>query len=249
MIELRNVSKSFGSFTVLDDVSLTVNTGESFVIIGLSGTGKTVTLKHIAGLLDPDSGRVLIDGEQMNGAVSSVRATLRRKMGVVFQSGALINWLSVWDNVALPLMERKEYSMDEIRGMVDEKLDLMQLSDAGGKMPSEISGGMKKRVCLARVLVRKPDIILYDEPTSGLDPVMSRVINNLIKTMHGELGVTSVIVTHDMHSAYEIGDRIAFLYNGVIVQCDVPEQIRNTEDPVVRQFITGALHGPINISR
>ena len=247
MIELRNVTRYFGDFTVLKDLSINIEEGETFVIIGMSGTGKTVTLKHISGLLDPDHGEVLIDGIRINGASRRVKERLRRKMGMVFQSGALVNWLSVGDNVSLPLVERREMGIDEIYETVMKKLRLLHLDDAYYKMPSEISGGMKKRVCLARVLVRNPEIILYDEPTSGLDPVMSSVINNLIKEMNREFGVTSVVVTHDMESAFFLADRIAMLYNGEIVQCDTPENIRNTTNPVVRQFVEGAIQGPIAV--
>lgn len=245
MIELVNVRKSFNGKMVLDGVSLSLDRGETFVIIGMSGTGKTVTLKHIAGLLDPDEGEVRIGGVAMNGATEQVRESLRKKMGIVFQSGALINWLSVFDNVALPLVERRRHTAGEIETIVDEKLHLLGLTGAKYKMPAELSGGMKKRVCLARVLVRSPEIILYDEPTAGLDPVMSRTINNLIKQMKSDFQVTSMVVTHDMHSAYDIADRIALLYNGAIIQCDVPEKIKDSDNPIVRQFVRGMVEGPI----
>ncbi|TFH38946.1 MAG: ATP-binding cassette domain-containing protein, partial [Chrysiogenales bacterium] len=172
MILLNEVRKTFNGRPVLDGVNLEIERGETFVVIGMSGSGKTVTLKHIAGLLDPDGGEVLIDGMRMNGAAGHEKERLRKKMGVVFQSGALINWLSVRENIALPLVERR-HPADEIEKLVSDKLRLLRLSDAGHKMPGELSGGMKKRVCLARVLVRNPEIILYDEPTAGLDPVMS----------------------------------------------------------------------------
>jgi phospholipid/cholesterol/gamma-HCH transport system ATP-binding protein len=215
------------------------------VIIGLSGAGKTTILRHIAGFLDPDRGDVLVDDIKMNGAKSGVRTGLREKMGFLFQSGALINWLNVRENVALPLVEHKLGSMDEINSIVDEKLKLLQLGDAGDKMPSEISGGMKKRVGLARAIVRNPAIILYDEPTSGLDPVMSARINELILRMQEKLEVTSVVVTHDMESAYYIADRIAMLYNGKIIECGTPDEIRASKNPVVQQFIEGQITGPI----
>ncbi len=247
MIELKNVYKKFDEMLVLDGIDFTIEKGETFVIIGLSGTGKTVTLKHIAGLLDPDSGEVIIDGVQMNDAAETVKSKLRTKMGVVFQSGALINWLSVGDNVALPLREHKKFPENEIEKIVDEKLRLLHLDDAKEKMPADISGGMKKRAGLARVLVRNPEIILYDEPTSGLDPVMSNHINELINQTNREFGVTSVVVTHDMESAYSIADRIAMIYNGRIVECDTPDGIRNCSNPIVRQFITGSLGGPIRV--
>lgn len=247
MIELVHLAKRFDGRVVLDDVNLRIERGETFVIIGMSGTGKTVTLKHIAGLIDPDEGEVRIAGETMSGADDATRERLRRMMGVVFQSGALINWLSVFDNIALPLRERRCYSPAEIEAMVHDKLQILGLIEAKFKMPADLSGGMRKRVCLARVLVRNPAIILYDEPTAGLDPVMSRVINMLIRRMKEEFNVTQVVVTHDMHSAYEIADRIAMLYQGKIIACDVPQRIRETDHPIVRQFITGTIDGPIEV--
>ncbi len=247
MISLIDLYKSFGDRIVLNGVSLSLEKGETFVIIGMSGTGKTVTLRHIAGLVAPDRGKVMIEDVDMAEASSSERARIRAKMGVVFQSGALINWLTVEENVSLPLVERRMFKKNQIREMVLEKLHLLQLLDAKDKMPSDISGGMKKRVCLARVLVRNPDIILYDEPTSGLDPIMSSLISGLIIKMQRQFGVTSVVVTHDMNSAYAIADRIAVLYQGEIIQCDTPDRIRNTENPVVRQFINGDITGPIKV--
>lgn len=248
MIELRNVSKSFNGRVVLDGVSMEIRKGETFVIIGQSGTGKTVTLRHIAGLADPDSGDVLINGVMMNNASRRVKNSLREKMGIVFQSGALINWMTVGDNVALPLVEHRRYPKEKIEEIVDYNLKVLHLTDAKHKMPADISGGMKKRAGLARVLVRNPDLILYDEPTSGLDPVMSRVIDELIRQMQREFGVTSVVVTHDMASAYHVADRIAMLYQGKIIECDTPERIRNSENLIVRQFINGELRGPIDVT-
>ena len=247
MIELRNICKRFGSKIVLDDVSLKIEDGETFVIIGQSGVGKTTILRAIAGFFDPDSGEVLIDGIHMDRATSKVKANLREKMGFLFQSGALINWLSVRENVALPLVEHRIGTKEEIDRIVDEKLELLQLTDAAEKMPSDISGGMKKRVGLARAIVRNPRIILYDEPTSGLDPVMSAKIDELIIKMKNELKVTSIVVTHDMESAYRIADRIAMIYKGSVLQCGTPEEIKNTTNPFVRQFIEGRLHGPIEV--
>ncbi len=245
MIEFKGVSKKFGTKVVLDDVSFSIKKGETFVIIGLSGAGKTTILRHIAGFVEPDSGDVLIDNIKMNGAKSSTVRKLRRKMGFLFQSGALINWLSVRENVALPLVEHRLGTEEEINLIVDEKLKLLQLGDDGDKMPSDISGGMKKRAGLARAIVRDPDIILYDEPTSGLDPVMSARINELILRMQDKLGVTSVVVTHDMSSAYHIADTIAMLYEGRIIECGTPDQIRSSSDPIVQQFINGKITGPI----
>ncbi len=245
MIELQSVSKRFGSKVVLDDVSMKIEDGETFVIIGQSGAGKTTILRHIAGFFDPDHGDVLIDGIRMNGAGAGKKAKLREKMGFLFQSGALINWLNVKENVALPLVEHRLGTREEIDRIVDEKLSLLQLTDAADKMPSDISGGMKKRVGLARAIVRNPQIILYDEPTSGLDPVMSAKIDEMIQRMQAELGVTSVVVTHDMDSAYRIADRIAMLYQGAIIECGTPDEIRDSSNPYVRQFVEGKLTGPI----
>ncbi len=247
MIDLSHVYKQFTGRQVIRDVSFSIRRGETFVIIGMSGAGKTVILKHISGLLDPDKGDVLIDDVAMSGSSRAVKKKLRARMGVVFQSGALLNWMNVAENLALPLVEARRYTRQEIEQRVDNRLHLLGLSEAKYKMPADLSGGMKKRVSLARVLVTDPDIILYDEPTSGLDPVMSSVINQLILRMQKELGVTSVVVTHDMNSAYTIADRIAVLYNGEIVQCDVPEKIRESENPVVHQFITGGIDGPIHV--
>ncbi len=247
MIKLRNISKAFNGLTVLDDVSISIEKGETFVIIGQSGTGKTVTLRHIAGLIDPDEGEVLVDGMQMNDAPLRVKNRLREKMGIVFQSGALINWMTVEENVALPLVEHRKYPREKIAEIVERNLKILQLTEARDKMPGDISGGMKKRAGLARVLVGNPDIILYDEPTAGLDPVMSRVIDELIRQMQREFGVTSVVVTHDMRSAYYVADRIAMLYRGEIIICDTPENVRNSENRIVRQFINGELHGPIEM--
>ena len=248
MIELIGVYKSFNNIMVLDGITLKIEKGETFVIIGQSGTGKTVTLRHISGLTDPDSGEVLIDGVNMNGAAKRVKEELRKRIGIVFQSGGLINWMSVKDNVALPLREGGIHTPEEIDSEVNEKLRMLQLGEDGDKMPADISGGMKKRASLARVLVRNPDIILYDEPTAGLDPVISSLINELIKKMQKEFGVTSVVVTHDMNSAYAIADRIAMLYQGRVIECDTPDKIKNTANPVVKQFIDGQLYGPIKVT-
>ncbi len=245
MIELVDVHKSFGPKRVLGGFNLKIEKGETFVIIGQSGIGKTVALRHVAGLLCPDSGNVLVEGVRVNGASAATMRKLRGRMGVLFQSGALINWMTVAENVALPLSEHRRFPKKEIDRLVDEKLDLLELGDAKTKTPSEISGGMKKRVALARVLMSNPAIILYDEPTTGLDPVMSMVISDLIRQMQRDFNVTSLVVTHDMKSAFHVGDRIGMLYGGELVQVGTPDEIMNTENPVVRQFINGDLEGPI----
>ncbi len=247
MIELRNVKKSFDGKIILNGVSFKIERGETFVIIGQSGTGKTVTLRHIAGLVDPDEGEVLIENMRMDYADTKTKNMLREKMGIVFQSGALINWMTIGDNVSLPLVESRKYPKEKIEEIVKYYLRVLQLSDAKEKMPGEISGGMKKRAGLARVLVRNPEIILYDEPTSGLDPVMSRMIDDLVRQMQHDYGVTSVVVTHDMNSAYYIADRIAMLYKGNVIACDTPDGIKNSDNPIVQQFITGSIKGPIEV--
>jgi len=247
MIEFINVTKMLSGIKVLNGLSFSIKKGETFVIIGRSGTGKTVTLKHIAGLLEPDDGKIFVGGEQINGVSKAQKDKVREKIGFVFQSGALINWMTVEENIALPLLEHKLYPIKEIKRIVEEKMELLQLTSARDKMPAEISGGMRKRASLARVLVRNPEIILYDEPTSGLDPVMSSLINTIINQLKKDYTITQVVVTHDMDSAYAVGDRIAMLYDGTIIQCDKPEGIRNTNNPIVRQFITGSLEGPIDI--
>jgi phospholipid/cholesterol/gamma-HCH transport system ATP-binding protein len=215
------------------------------VIIGRSGSGKSVTIKHMVGLLRPTRGTVLVDGTDVTALDKTGIFALRRKFGVLFQSGALINWLSVYDNVALPLREHTKLGADEIEKKTLEKLRLVELDEHGDKMPSDISGGMKKRAGLARAIVLDPEILLYDEPTSGLDPVLASRINRLIIDVKEKLGVTSVVVTHDMDSAYKIADRIAMLYEGRIVQVGTPDEIRKSNDPVVRQFVEGRIEGPM----
>jgi phospholipid/cholesterol/gamma-HCH transport system ATP-binding protein len=245
VVRLENLHIRLGGVPILRGLDLSIHKGETLVIIGRSGTGKSVTLKNILGLLRPDEGRVVIYGQDMTGIPEKQYAEVRKKFGVLFQSGALINWLSVGDNVALPLREHTRLDEEEIRRRVMEKLDLVDMSDAVSKMPSEISGGMKKRAGLARAIILDPEIVLYDEPTSGLDPVLSNQINELVLRMQDALGITSVVVTHDMESAYMIADRISMLYEGRIIQTGTRDMIRNTEDAVVSQFIHGDTKGPI----
>ena len=245
MIELNDVHKNLGGQMVLDGATLRIEQGETMVIIGRSGAGKSVTLKHMVALMRPDRGTVIVDGTD----VSTVRGRgifeLRRKFGMLFQFGALLNWMSVFDNVALPLRENTNKTPEEVEAIVNAKLDLLDMTEHAHKMPSDISGGMRKRAGLARAVVLDPQIVLYDEPTSGLDPVMASRINNLITGVREKLGVTSVVVTHDMDSAYTVADRIAMLYEGKIVQVGTPDEIRNTDDPIVRQFIEGRTDGPM----
>ncbi|GBF49252.1 ABC transporter ATP-binding protein [Leptospira ryugenii] len=244
-IEMKNVHKAFGQRKILKGMNLQVKKGETMVILGPSGTGKSVSLKHITGLLDPDHGACFVFGEQISFAEPKQKESLRAKLGVLFQSGALINWLSVYENVALPLREHKIADGEELDRIVMEKLRWLDLVPAKDTLPSNISGGMKKRVGLARALTSQPEIVLYDEPTSGLDPVMSNVINELVIRMQKELGLTSIVVTHDMNSAYMIADRISFLYEGEVLLCGTPEEIQNSPNPIIQQFIHGRTHGPM----
>ncbi|MBI4575158.1 MAG: ATP-binding cassette domain-containing protein [Planctomycetes bacterium] len=226
-------------------MTLHIPKGQTTVIIGRSGVGKSVTLKHIVGLLRPDSGKVILDGQDLTSLRPRELKEVRRKCGLLFQSGALINWLTVAENVALPLIEHDHMPKARVEAIVREKLALVDMLHALEKYPSEISGGMKKRAGLARAIVRNPEVILYDEPTSGLDPVMSNQINELVLDMQSKLKVTQLVVTHDMSSAYMIADKIAMVYRGQIIAEGTPEEIRGGADPVVRQFIEGLTSGPL----
>jgi len=238
MITMKNISKSFGGHQILDEMNLSIKRGETLAIVGPSGTGKSVTLKHMLGMLTPDSGDVIIDGFNITKEKPRKAARIRSKFGVLFQSGALINWLSIEDNVALPLIEKTKMKDKEIITRVAEVLDLVDLTGNGHKFPSEISGGMKKRAGLARAIVLSPEIILYDEPTSGLDPILSRKVDQLIKRLSETLNVTSVVVTHDMVSAFGIADRIAMLDKGKVVAIGTPEEIRNNPCLALQELIT-----------
>ncbi len=237
MIRFENITKVLGGKTVLDNLSFEVDEGETFVIVGLSGAGKSVTLKHMIRLMLPDSGNILIDGESIIDLRRSALQTVREKFGVLFQSAALLQWMSVHDNVALPLREHTKTGEEEISRLVAEKLDLLNLSGAGDKFPADLSGGMQKRVGLARAIIMNPKIVLYDEPTSGLDPVTSRRIDDLIVNMRKELGITSVVVTHDLHSALAIGSRIMMLHKGKIVENATPEEFIRSKDKTVQSFL------------
>jgi len=245
MIEITNLHKSFGAFPVLRGVNLTVEKGESMTVIGGSGSGKSVLIKHIIGLLFPDKGQVKVGGEVLNNLDEQGLNEVRKKFGMLFQGAALFDSLTVWENVGFGLKQHTKMSDKDIRDVATQKLALVGLKGVEDKMPSDLSGGMKKRVGLARAIAMDPQIILYDEPTTGLDPITADAINDLIVDLRKKLGVTSVAITHDMHSAYKISDRIAMLYKGEIQETGTPDEIRGTSNPIVKQFITGSAVGPI----
>jgi len=239
MIRLDDVYKSFGDKKVLEGFTLEVDEGETMVIIGYSGTGKSVAIKHIVGLLLPDSGTVFVDGLEVPDLPREQLYDLRGRIGYVFQFAALFDSLTVGENVAMALRKMRTMSEKEIAERVTESLALVDLPDAESKYPAELSGGMRKRVGIARAIAKRPKYILYDEPTTGLDPVTSAVIDELMIRMRQKLGVTSVVITHDMRSAYSVGTRIAMLYEGKVRQVGTVAEIQQTTDPVVRQFIEG----------
>ncbi len=239
MIQAKDLRKSFGNLAVLSGVDLEVRDGETLVIIGRSGGGKSVLLKHLCGLLQPEEGQVIVDGVDLDGLSEQALAPIRKKFGVLFQGAALFDSMTVFDNVAFPLREEHRFDEDEIERRVDRALGIVGLLEAKDKKPAELSGGMRKRAGLARACVAEPKYILYDEPTTGLDPIMADNINELILRLHDQLKVTSVAVTHDMVSAYKVGDRIAMLHEGRIYTVGTPKEIQATADPVVQRFIRG----------
>jgi phospholipid/cholesterol/gamma-HCH transport system ATP-binding protein len=239
MIQFDNVYKAFSGKPVLTGFTLEVREGETMVIIGYSGTGKSVAIKHIVGLLEPDKGTVFVDGLEVPKLSRKELYALRARIGYVFQFSALFDSLSVADNVAMGLRKQGKLSPAEIEARVHEALELVDLPEAGDTLPSELSGGMKKRVGIARAIALRPKYLLYDEPTTGLDPVTAAVINELMLRMQKTLGVTGIVITHDMKSAYTVGTRIAMLYEGKVRAVGTVEEIKHTEDPVVRQFIEG----------
>jgi len=238
VIQFADLVKSFEGRPVLTGLTLEVRDGETMVIIGYSGTGKSVALKHVVGLLAPDAGDVLVDGRPVSTLDRAALSALRREIGFVFQFAALFDSMTVGENVALGL-RRRGLSDEQIEERVAEALALVDLTGSGDRMPAELSGGMRKRVGIARAIALRPRYVLYDEPTTGLDPVTAAVIDRLLVRTRQHLGVTGVVVTHDMRSAYTVGDRIAMLYEGRIRQVGTVAEIQATDDPVVRQFIEG----------
>ena len=239
MIVFENVHKSFGTKHVLTGFSLEVREGDIAVLLGYSGTGKSVAIKHIVGLLVPDAGTVYVDGREVPKLSRRELYELRSHIGYVFQFSALFDSLTVGENVAMGLRKQGHLNEAQIHERVLEALDLVDLPDAVGMLPSDLSGGMRKRVGIARAIALRPKYLLYDEPTTGLDPVTAAVIDELLSRMQRQLGVTSIVVTHDLRTAWTIGTRIAMLYEGRVRQCGTPDEVRHTTDPVVRQFIEG----------
>jgi phospholipid/cholesterol/gamma-HCH transport system ATP-binding protein len=245
MIEIINLSKSFEDHLVLDNLNLDINKGETMVVIGRSGCGKSVLLKHIIGIMKPDLGQVIIDGVDMTELKQKELNDFRMKFGMLFQGAALFDSLNVGENVGFALYEHTNLNKVQIIKRIRECLSHVGLHGIEHLKPSELSGGMRKRVGLARAIAVNPKIVMYDEPTTGVDPIMGDAINDLIVGLHDKLNVTSIAVTHDMVSAYKIASRIAMLYEGKIIAVGTPDEIKNTKNPIVKQFTTGAAVGPI----
>ncbi|MEO0480759.1 MAG: ATP-binding cassette domain-containing protein [Planctomycetota bacterium] len=239
MIELRSVHKRFDSLVVLDGLDLTIPEGKNFVLMGRSGTGKSVTLQHVIGILDPDRGEVLVDGQSVPDLDRKGLQQLRKNMGYLFQNGALINWLTVHENVALPLKETGDCARSEVDDRVHELLSLVGMSQAAHKRPGQISGGMKLRTGLARALITEPRYVLYDEPNAGLDPILSMSIHRLIAEVRDRLGVTGLVVTHSRQCACDTGDQIGVLDKGRLVAQGTVEEMQNSDIPLVRDFLSG----------
>jgi phospholipid/cholesterol/gamma-HCH transport system ATP-binding protein len=245
MIIVEHLWKKFGAQEVLRGVSLKVQTGEFLALVGLSGSGKSVLLKHIVKLVQPDRGRVLVNGQDVNTISGPDLEQLRSRIGYVFQSGALFDSMNVFENVAFPLREKTKMTETAIRRRVLAELDLVGLNGAEEKFPAHLSGGMIKRVALARTLVRDPEIVLFDEPTTGLDPIVSNSILSLFKTVHERLKLTGILVSHEVPQIFSIVEKVAMLHEGNIVAMDAPEHIMSSTNPLVHQFIHGLPEGPI----
>lgn len=237
MIEVQNISKTFGSHQVLKGINLRVRRGKTRVILGISGSGKTVLMKHLIGLLRPDEGAILVEGDDITKMNDAQLLELRRKFGMVFQQAALFDSMTVFDNVAFPLREHTTMTEDEIKRQVQEKLGLVDLVGVEAKFPSELSGGMRKRVGLARAIILNPTCVLYDEPTTGLDPLTTDSVDQMIMSANKKLGVTSVVISHDIGSALYVADDIAVIHDGQIVEDTTPEQLKKSNHPFVRRFL------------
>ena len=238
MISVSNINKSFGEKHVLRDVSVDIPEGETIAIIGRSGSGKSVLMKHLIGLLKPDSGNVTVDGIDINAITYAELRRVRRNFGVLFQGGALFDSMDAFENVAFPLRTFTEMGESEISEVVKKCLAMVELEDVGAKLPSELSGGMQKRVALARAVALQPRYIIYDEPTSGLDPETSNTIDDLIRNLADQLNVTSIVVTHDMHSVLNIADRAAFIYEGRMHWTGTIDELHRSDDRILKAFVT-----------
>jgi phospholipid/cholesterol/gamma-HCH transport system ATP-binding protein len=247
MIQFEDVYKAFGYNRVLRGCTLDVRDGETLTVIGGSGTGKSVTLKLMLGLLKADRGQIIVDGKDITQMGEDELSTVQRDFSYVFQGGALFDSMTVGENVAFGLQQLGQKNPEDIHEIVKDKLAVVGLQGIENLKPSELSGGMRKRVAIARSIAMGPKYLFYDEPTTGLDPIMSDVINDLIVDLHNKLGQTGVVITHDMRSAYKISTRIAMLYEGKIIQVDTPDNIKNSTNPIVQQFVTGSAQGPIQM--
>ena len=245
LIEVHDVHKSFGNKHVLRGINLNVKHGESMVVIGGSGSGKSVLIKCIIAILKPEQGEIYVAGQEIGSLKEKDLYETRKKFGMLFQAGALFDSMKVWENVGFGLLQHSKISKEEVKEIAIEKLNILGLYHIEDLMPSELSGGMKKRVGLARAIAMEPEILLYDEPTTGLDPIRADSINELIVEMRKKIKVTSITITHDMVSAYKIGDRIAMLYQGKITEVGTPDEIKSSSNAIVQQFIQGKAEGPI----
>jgi len=245
MIKIVNLHKAFGENRVLQGIDLEIEKGETLVVIGQSGSGKSVLIKHMIGIIKPDEGEIFVDGIEITSLKEDQLHQVSRKFGMLFQGSALFDSMTVAQNVSFGLERYTDFSKDRIQELVEGSLDKVGLRGVENLMPYELSGGMKKRVGLARAIAYQPEIILYDEPSTGIDPIRADAINDLINMMKKELKVTSIVITHDVVSAYKVADRIAMLYSGKIIEIGTPEEIKNSENPVVQQFIHGRAEGPI----
>jgi len=244
-IAIQGLSKRFGQKQVLDDMDFWIRRGETMVIIGRSGAGKSVLLKNIVRLLEPEAGRIWVEGEEVTALAKKPLMELRKRFGMLFQGAALFDSFTICENIGLGLTEHTDWDKERIHARACECLSMVGLENVEDKLPSALSGGMKKRAGLARAIVMEPQYILYDEPTTGLDPITADAINDLINKLQRELTVTSIIVTHDMQSAFKVADRIAMLRAGKIVFVGTVDEVKTTEHPMVRQFIAGSAHGPL----
>ncbi len=245
MIKVADVHKSLGGKPVLAGVDLEVRKGETMVVIGQSGAGKSVLLKLVIGIMTPDRGEIFIDGHEITRLSAEERLRLNRKVGMVFQAAALFDSMTVAENVAFGLERHCRLEKEKIKKIVGEALEMVGLKGVENLMPHQLSGGMKKRVGLARAIAYRPEIMLYDEPSTGIDPIRADAINEMINKFKKEMGVTSVVITHDMASAYRVADRMAMLYGGRIIEVGTPEEFRRSQNPIIQQFIRGEAHGPV----